>query len=61
MPWRHPEARAIAINLGWVGTSILLFMKVGLLVSSGLMCYARVGVLPVPTAILSTNEMLSDN
>ena len=44
-----------------MGTSILLFMRGGLLVRSGLMRSARVGVLPVPTAILSTDEMLSDD
>lgn len=49
------------VAVGWVGTSILLFMMGGLLVRSGLMRSARVRVLPVPMAILSTDEMLSDD
>jgi hypothetical protein len=61
LPQRHPEATAIAIDLGWVGTSILPFMRGGLLVSSGLMRSSRVGVLPVLMAILSTDEMLCDD
>ncbi len=43
LPRRHPGATAIAIDLGWVGTSIQPFMRGGLLVSEAPRCRAAAG------------------
>ena len=59
LPHYHPQATAAAIELAWVGTSImpLMTMKVSpesLLLMRG----ARVGVLPILHAILSSDDEL---
>lgn len=61
IPRRHPMATAVAIDLGWIGTSIQPWMKGVLLTPSslGMMRTARIGVLPVLMAILSSDEELS--
>jgi NAD(P)-dependent dehydrogenase (short-subunit alcohol dehydrogenase family) len=43
LPRRHPGATAIAIDLGWVGTSIQPFMRGGFLVSEAPRCLAAAG------------------
>ena len=59
IPLHHPEATAVAIDLGWVGTSIQSFME-GLLspTNLGWMRSVKVGVLPALHAILSSDEAL---
>ena len=60
LPRRHPEATVVAIVLGWVGTSILLFIRGGLLVISGLMRSGHIGILLVLAEILLAVEMVSN-
>mmetsp|Transcript_10714 Transcript_10714/g.23243 ORF Transcript_10714/g.23243 Transcript_10714/m.23243 type:complete len:480 (-) Transcript_10714:185-1624(-) len=59
IPKHHPEATAIAIDLGWVGTSIQPFMSRKLSPTSlGWMRNAAVGVSPMIHAILDGEEEL---
>ena len=60
LPRRHPEATVVAIVLGWVGTFILLFIRGGLLVISGLMRSGHIGILLVLAEILLAVEMVSN-
>lgn len=59
IPKRHPQSTSVAIDLGFVGTHILSFMKGGLAPESiGLMRNAKLGCLPMIHAILSSDEEL---
>ena len=61
IPRHHPHATSVAIDLGWVGTSIQPWMQTQLSPTSlGLMRSANVGVLPMINAILSTDDELLD-
>ena len=61
IPRRHPRSTSIAIDLGWVGTSIQPFMKGTLTPTDlGWMRSASDGVLPVLHAILSSDEELME-
>ena len=61
IPRHHPHATSVAIDLGWVGTSIQPWMQTQLSPTSlGLMRSANVGVLPMIIAILSTDDELLD-
>ena len=52
-PLRHPRAKAIAIDLGWVGTSIQPWMRGQITPTSlGWMRSARIGIHPILQAIL---------
>jgi NAD(P)-dependent dehydrogenase (short-subunit alcohol dehydrogenase family) len=59
IPFRHAKATSVAIDLGWVGTSIQNFMEGSFTPTSlGWMRSVNVGVLPVMHAILSSDEEL---
>jgi hypothetical protein len=59
IPHHHPQATSVAIDLGWVGTSIQPWMKLSISPTSmKLMRSTQTGVLPVMHAILSSNEEL---
>ena len=62
IPLNHPQATSVAIDLGWVGTSIQSWMKSSSIspTSMKLMRNTQTGVLPAMHAILSTNEELLD-
>ncbi|KAL7535417.1 hypothetical protein ACHAXR_006479 [Thalassiosira sp. AJA248-18] len=62
IPRRHPHATSVAIDLGWVGTSIIPLMTGSLTPTSlGLMRSANVGVAPVIHGILASNEELMED
>ena len=62
IPMHHPQATAVVIDLGWVGTSIQSFMKVSLSPTNlGMMRSVQVGVSPAMHAILSSDEDLVDD
>jgi hypothetical protein len=57
IPKHHPSSTAIAIDLGWVGTSIQPWMKGNLTPTSmGWMRSANIGIYPVLMAILQPSE-----
>ena len=59
IPHNHPQATSVAIDLGWVGTSIQPWMKLSISPTSmKLMRDTKTGVLPAMHAILSSNEEL---
>lgn len=59
IPKHHPHATSVAIDLGFVGTSILSLMQGNISPTTlGWMRHASIGVLPMIHAILSTNEEL---
>lgn len=59
LPRKHSQSTSVAIDLGWVGTSIQPFMQGDLTpAGAGWMRSASTGILPVLHAILSTNEDL---
>jgi len=59
IPHNHPQATSVAIDLGWVGTSIQPWMKLSISPTSmKLMRDTQTGVLPAMHAILSSNEEL---
>eukprot|EP00986_Skeletonema_menzelii_P011047 scaffold5558_cov138-Skeletonema_menzelii.AAC.10 len=61
IPHNHPRATSVAIDLGWVGTSILPWMKMSISSTSmKLMRNAQTGVSPAIHAILSSDEELLD-
>ena len=59
IPLHHPQATAVAIQQGWVGTNIQSFMQ-GILTPTNLgwMRRVNIGVLPIMQAILSSDEEL---
>lgn len=59
IPHNHPQATSVAIDLGWVSTSILPFMGLSIF-PFGWMRNANIGVLPAIHAILSSDEELLD-
>ena len=61
IPLHHPQATAVAIQQGWVGTNIQSFMQ-GILTPTNLgwMRRVNIGVLPIMQAILSSDEELLD-
>ncbi|KAL7462801.1 hypothetical protein ACHAXS_003176 [Conticribra weissflogii] len=62
IPRAHEQSTAVAIDLGWVGTSIQSFMTGSLTPASvGWMRSASVGVLPVLHAILTKKEDLMNS
>eukprot|EP01082_Thalassiosira_pseudonana_P003802 g2675.t1 g2675 contig12:587888-589185(-) len=59
LPRKHSQSTSVAIDLGWVGTSIQPFMQGNLTpAGAGWMRSTSTGILPVLHAILSTNEDL---
>ncbi len=61
IPHNHPQATSVAIDLGWVGTSIQPWMKFKISPTSmKLMRNAQTGVTPAMHAILSSDEELLD-
>mmetsp|Transcript_13098 Transcript_13098/g.27738 ORF Transcript_13098/g.27738 Transcript_13098/m.27738 type:complete len:133 (-) Transcript_13098:150-548(-) len=61
IPRVHEQSTAVAIDLGWVGTSIQSFMTGSLTPASvGWMRSADVGVLPVLHAVLTEKDSLID-
>ena len=60
LPMVHEQVTAIAVDLGWVGTSIQPWMKGGYLLptpsSLGMMRSAYIGVTPILAAILSSSD-----
>ena len=61
IPHNHPQATSVAIDLGWVGTSIQPWMKTSMNPTSmKLMRSTQTGVLPAIHAILSSDEELLD-
>ena len=61
IPLNHPHATSVAIDLGWVGTSIQPWMRLSVSPTSmKLMRNSQIGVLPSMHAILSSDEELLD-
>jgi hypothetical protein len=59
IPHNHPQATSVAIDLGWVGTSIQPFMELSISPTSlGWMRNTQIGVLPCMRAILSSDDEL---
>eukprot|EP00581_Thalassiosira_minuscula_P000689 CAMPEP_0183734748 /NCGR_PEP_ID=MMETSP0737-20130205/44717_1 /TAXON_ID=385413 /ORGANISM="Thalassiosira miniscula, Strain CCMP1093" /LENGTH=444 /DNA_ID=CAMNT_0025968329 /DNA_START=116 /DNA_END=1446 /DNA_ORIENTATION=- len=59
LPRRHEGIMAIAIDLGWVGTSIQPWMRGGLNPATlGWMRNAKIGIYPVLRAILTSKQQL---
>lgn len=59
IPHNHPHATSVAIDLGWVGTSIQPFMELSISPTSlGWMRNTQMGVLPSMHAILTSDEEL---